>query len=54
MIVNQHQQLRLSEASDNVADFLKLSDEYLMKSIQHSSAPELGPARTLVRRIASG
>ena len=35
MIVNQHQQLRLSEASDNVAHFLKLSDEYLMKSIQH-------------------
>ena len=35
MIVNQHQQLRLSEASDNVTHFLKLSDEYLMKSIQH-------------------
>ena len=26
----------------------------IIKSIQHSSAPELGPARTLVRRIASG
>ena len=35
MIVNQQEQLRLSEASDNVAAFLKLTDEYLMKSIQH-------------------
>ena len=38
MTVNQHQQLRLSEASDNVAHFLKLTDEYLMKSIQHRFA----------------
>ena len=45
--------IRISEACDNVQTFLKLSDDYVLKSIQHSSQPELEPARALVKRIAS-
>ena len=45
--------IRISEACDNIQTFLKLSDDYVLKSIQHSSQPELEPARALVRRIAS-
>ena len=45
--------IKISEGCDNIQTFLKLSDDYVLKSIQNSSQPELEPARALVRRIAS-
>ena len=45
--------IRISEACDNTESFLQLSDDYVLKSIQHSKKPELEPARSLVMRIGS-
>lgn len=45
--------LRMSEACDDVADFLKLSDDFVLRSIQFSEGPELAAARRLVTRIAT-
>jgi len=45
--------IRISEACDNIETFLKLSDDFLLRSIQFSSQSDLEPARALVRRIAS-
>lgn len=45
--------IRMSEACDDVADFLKLSDDFVLRSIQFSAGPELVAARRLVTRIAT-
>ena len=47
--------IRISEACDNTESFLQLSDDYVLRSIQHSTSkkPELEPARSLVMRIGS-
>merc|ERR1711936_1221309 len=43
----------ISEACNSIETFLKLSDDFLIKTIQNSSQPELDPARALMRRICS-
>ena len=45
--------IRISEACDSMDTFLKLSDDFLLRSIQNSTQLELEPARALVKRIAS-
>jgi len=45
--------IRISEACDNMDTFLKLSDDFVLKSMQNSTQLELEPARALVKRIAS-
>merc|ERR1711936_267178 len=40
-------------ACNSIETFLKLSDDFLIKTIQNSSQPELDPARALMRRICS-
>jgi len=45
--------IRISEACNSIETFLKLSDDFLIKTIQNSSQPELEPARALMRRICS-
>ena len=43
--------IKMSQACRDVAHFSKLSDDFILRSIQHSSLPELEEARSLVRRI---
>jgi len=43
--------IRLSDACNDVSQFSKLSDDYLIRSIQFSSKPELEPARKILSSI---
>ena len=42
---------KLSEATDNVEQFCQLTDEYLVRSLQFSSSPELAETRSILARI---
>jgi len=42
---------RLSEATDSVENFCQLTDEFLVRSLQFSSLPELATTRSLLTRI---
>ena len=44
---------RLSEACDDVKLFSQLTDEYLVRSLQYSSKPELANTRAILYRIAT-
>lgn len=44
--------LPLSQACDHIQQFCRLTDEFLLRSIQHSSSPGLAPARALLHRLA--
>ena len=44
--------LPLSEACDHIQQFCRLTDEFLLRTIQHSSSPGLAPARALLHRLA--
>ena len=41
----------LIQACESMERFCQLTDEYLLRSLQHSSAPELGNARNIINRI---
>ena len=43
---------KLSEATDNVENFCQLTDEFLVRSLQFSSSPELANTRSILSRIA--
>jgi hypothetical protein len=45
--------IRMSEACDDVRHFVKLSDDFILRTIQFSSTKELEPARNLVNRITA-
>ena len=49
----QGRTVTMSDACLDVANFSKLSDDFVLKSIQHSSGPELEAARRLVNRITT-
>ena len=49
----QGRTVTMSDACLDVANFSKLSDDFVLKSIQHSSGPELAAARRLVNRITT-